>query len=138
VCGLPHRGVAYAQVRPDGPHNDLTRVKADPDLNRDALGATYLLSVSLDSLLHPQGGVTAADGVIFLREGRAEERHDPVSHHLVHHALVAVDGFHHPFQHGIEEFARFLWVAVRKQLHRTFQVGEEHGDLLALALQRAL
>jgi hypothetical protein len=49
-----------------------------------------------------------------------------------------VDRLHHAFEHGIEELPRLLGVAVRQQLHRALEVGEEHGDLLALALEGAL
>ena len=70
-----------------------------------------------------------------MRDRGAEQRHDPVPHDLVHRALVVVDGLHHLLQDGIEEPAGFLGVAVRQQLHRALDVGEEHGDLLALALE---
>jgi hypothetical protein len=49
------------------------------------------------------GGAARADGVIFVRERRAEQRHDAVAHHLVHRAFVAMHGFHHPLEDGIEE-----------------------------------
>ena len=39
---------------------------------------------------------------------------------------------------GIEQLARLLGIAVGEQLHRALEVGEEHGHLLALALQRGL
>ena len=74
--------------------------------------------------------------MVLVGERGAEERHDPVAHDLVDGALVAVDGFHHALEHGVEELARLLGIAVGEQLHRALQVGEEHGDLLALALQR--
>jgi hypothetical protein len=45
---------------------------------------------------------------------------------------------HHVLEDGIEELARLLGIAVREQLHRSSEVGEEHRDLLALALQRGL
>ena len=73
--------------------------------------------------------------MILMGERRAEERHDPVAHDLVHGALVAVDGLHHAFEHGVEELLRILGVAVGKQLHRALDIGEQHGDLLALTLE---
>ena len=76
--------------------------------------------------------------MILVGERRAEERHDAVAHHLVHGALVAVDGLHHPLEHGVEELARLLGIAVGEQLHRALEVGEEDGDLLALALEGGL
>ena len=94
------------------------------------------LRVLRDRLLHPERRVARAHRVVLVGERRAEERHDPVAHHLVHRALVAVDGLHHPLEHGVEELARLLGIAVGEQLHRALEVGEEDGDLLALALER--
>jgi len=71
--------------------------------------------------------------VVLVGEGGAEERHDPVAHHLVHRALVVVDRVHHALEHRIEELPRFLGVSVGQKLHRSLEVGEEHGDQLALA-----
>ena len=102
-----------------------------------ALRAAHLLGVPLDRLLHPQRRVAGAHGVVLVGERRAEERHDAVAHHLVDGALVAVDGLHHALEDGIEELARLLGVAVGEQLHRALEVGEEDGDLLALALEGA-
>ena len=76
--------------------------------------------------------------MVLVGEGRAEERHDPVAHHLVDGALVAMHRLHHPLEHRVEELARLLGVAVGQQLHRALEVGEEHGDLLALAFEGAL
>src|SRR5439155_910380 len=56
--------------------------------------------------------------------------------HLVHGAFVAVDGVHHPLEHGVEDLARLLGIAIGQKLHRALEVGEEHGDLLPFAFQR--
>jgi hypothetical protein len=97
-----------------------------------------LLGVPLDGFLHPQRGVAGPHGVILVRQRGAEQGHDAVAHDLIHRALVAVDGLHHPFENRVEELARLLGVPVSEELHRTLEVGEQHGDLLALALQRVL
>ena len=76
--------------------------------------------------------------MILVGQRRAEERHDPVAHDLVHRALVAVDRLHHALEDGVEELARLLGIAVGEQLHRALEVGEEHRDLLALALEGGL
>jgi hypothetical protein len=76
--------------------------------------------------------------VVLVGERRAEERHDPVAHDLVDGALVAVDGLHHPLEDGIESLRRLLGIAVGEELHRALEVGEEHGDLLALAFEGGL
>ncbi len=138
VGGLADGGVVHVQIAADGAHDDLAGVQADADLDGDALRAADLLGVALDRLLHPQRGIAGADRVVLVGERRAEERHDPVAHDLVDGALVAVDGLHHALEHGVEELARLLGIAVGEQLHRALEVGEEHGDLLALALQGGL
>ena len=100
--------------------------------------AEHALGVPLHRLLHPQRRVARAHGVVLVGERRAEQRHDPVAHDLVDGALVAVDGLHHVLEHRVEELARLLGIAVGEQLHRALEVGEEDGDLLALALQGRL
>ena len=75
--------------------------------------------------------------MIFVGKWRTEERHDPVAHHLVHGALVAVDGLHHPFEYGVENLARLLG-NYGEQLHRALEVGEEDRDLLALPREGGL
>ena len=50
--------------------------------------------------------------MVLVREGRAEQRHDAVAHHLIDGALVAVDRLHHAVEHWIEELPGFLRVTV--------------------------
>src|SRR5215813_6166448 len=69
---------------------------------------------------------------------RAEQRHDPITHHLVHRALVPVHRVHHQLEHRVENLSRLLGIAVRDQLHRALEIGKEHRDLLALAFEGAL
>ena len=44
-------------------------------------------------------------------------------------------GLHHESQDRVQQAARILRIAVGEELHRALQVGEQHGHLLALALQ---
>jgi hypothetical protein len=74
--------------------------------------------------------------MIFVGERGAEQRHDPVAHHLVDCPLVAVDGLHHAFEHGIENLPRLFGISIGKQLHRALEIGEEDGDLFAFSLER--
>jgi hypothetical protein len=135
---LADRRVVHVQVAADGADDDLARVEPDPDLHVDAVRAARLRRVALHELLHPERRITGAHGVVLVGERRPEERHDPVAHHLVDGALVAVDGLHHPLQYRVEQLPSFLGIPVGEELHRALQVSEEHGHLLALAFQRAL
>src|SRR4030095_12251971 len=133
--GLPDRRVVHVEVAADGPHHHLARVEPDANLDGNALGAANLVGIVPHRLLHAQGGVAGTHGVILVGEGRAEEGHDAVAHDLVHRAFVVVDGVHHVLEHGIEELARLLGIAIGEQLHGALEVGEEHRHLLTLALE---
>ena len=135
---LADRRVVHVEIAADGAHDDLARVEPDPDLHVHAVRAARLLRVAHHQLLHPQRRIARPHGVVLVGERRAEQRHDPVAHDLVDRALVAVDRFHHVLEHRIEELARLLGIAVGEQFHRALQVGEQHGDLLALAFQGGL
>ncbi len=124
---------------------EIARTTTSPELrptrtcDGHAVGRAGASSVSRRiAALQVDRGVARPHRVVLVGEGRAEQRHDPVAHHLVDGALVAVDGLHHPLEDGIEELARLLGVAVGEQLHRALEVGEEDGDLLALALEGGL
>jgi hypothetical protein len=136
--GLSHRGVIHAQIAADGPHHHLARVEPHADPRRDVVGAHHLARVAFQRFLHAEGGIAGPHRVILVGHRRAEERHDAVAHHLVDRALVAMHGFDHELQHRIEEPLRLLGIAVGEKLQRSPEVGEEYGDLLALAFEGAL
>ena len=128
VRGLSHRGVLDVEVAADGAHDDLAGVDADPDLHVEALPPPDVFGVLRDGALHPQRRVAGAYRVILVGDRRAEQRHDPVAHHLVDGALEAMDGFHQALDDRVEQRARVLGIAVDEELQRSLQVGEEDGD----------
>jgi hypothetical protein len=138
VGRLANRAVVDAEITPNGSHHHLPRVETHPDLRPNAMIAPHLLGVPTDCHLHVERGVACPHCVILVGEGGAEEGHDPVAHHLVHGALVAVDGLHHPFEHRIQKLSGLLRIPVGEQLHRAFQVGEQDGHLLAFPFQGGL
>ena len=101
---LPDGGVVHVEIAADGAHDDLAGVQPHADLDHGRLKPPYVLRVPLHTLLHPQRGVARAHGVILVGQRRAEQRHDPVAHDLVHGALVAVDRLHHQLEDRIEDF----------------------------------
>ena len=110
-------------------------MEPDADLYRHPMGALHLVAVAGHGLLHAQRRVAGAHGMIFMGNGRAEEGHNPIPHHLVDGALVAVHGLDHALQDRVQQLSGLLGIAVGQQLHRSLQVGKQYGDLLALALQ---
>ena len=91
-----------------------------------------VVAVCGDSLLHPKRGVACADRVVFLGNGRAEQRHDPIAQHLGHGALPAAHRLDHILDDLIEERRGLLGVVARQHRHRRGDVGEEDADVLAL------
>ena len=138
VRGLADSRVVHVQIAADGPHDNLAGVEPHSDLKIDTVSATRLVHVSLDRLLHAESRIAGPNSVLLMGERRAEERHDPIAHHLVDRSFVTVHGLHHPLQHGIEQLAGVFGVAVSQQLHGGLQVSEEDGDLLSLALEDGL
>ena len=134
---LPHRRVVHVQIAADGAHHHLAAVQADPDLHRHTLGALHLGGILLHRRLHGEGGVAGPHGVVFVGNGGAEQRHDAIAHDLVDGTLVAMHRGHHAFEHRVEELAGLLGVTVGQQGHGAFEVGKQHGDVLALAFQGA-
>ena len=73
--------------------------------------------------------------MVLVRDRRAEHRHQAVAHPPADRALVAVDGVHHPLHGAVEQALGLLVVAPLDQRRRADHVGEQDGDLLALALE---
>ena len=132
---LPHRRVVHVQIIADRPHDHLTGVQPDPDLHIEPLALAQLLGIAADGVLHAQGGIAGAHGMIFMGQRRPKQGHDAVAHHLIDRPLVAVHRLHHQRQDRVEELTGLLGVAVGQQLHRALEVSEQDGDLLALAFQ---
>jgi hypothetical protein len=76
--------------------------------------------------------------MVLMSERGPKEGHNAIAQRLVHRPLIAVHGFHHPLQHRVEHRSRFLGISVGRQLHRGFQVGKQHRDLLTLSFQGTL
>ena len=76
--------------------------------------------------------------MILMGDGRAEERHAAVSGELIDVALEALDGVAENAEEALHDLRPRLGVEVLCQLQRARHVGEEDGDLLALALDRGV
>ncbi len=136
--GLAHGGVFHLEVASDGSHNNLAGIQPHPRLDPDPVGPEGLLGVVAHRTLESKGRVAASQGVILMGDGRAEERHDSVPHHLGHRSLVSVDGLHHAGDRVLKQGACVFGVPVRQKLHGALEVPEEHRYLLSLALEGGL
>jgi hypothetical protein len=73
--------------------------------------------------------------VVFVGNGRAKQGHNAIAEHLIHRALEAVHGVHHHLDGGIEELLGGFGVETMNEFGRVLEIGKQHRDLLALALQ---
>ena len=73
--------------------------------------------------------------MVFMRDRRPEQREDAIASGLHNVAIVAVDGIDHEFECWIDNRAVVFGVELLHQLHRAFDVGEQSGDRLALAIE---
>ena len=71
------------------------RVESNADLHLHTMRATHLLAVAAQRLLHRQGGIAGAHGVVLMGERGAKERHDAIAHDLVDGAFIAMHRLHH-------------------------------------------
>jgi len=80
-----------------------------------------------------QRRVAGALGVVFMRDRRAEERHDAVTGVLVHRALEAVHAVGENGEEAIKDRVPLFRIELLRQFHRALHVREQHRDLLAFA-----
>jgi hypothetical protein len=132
---VAHGRVLHVRVVADGADDDLARVETDAGVEAQALRAAQLLGVAADGVGEMEGGVTGPAGVILVGHGGAEEGHDPVAGELVHRSLEAVDAVTEDPHEAVHEPVPLLGVEFLLKVHRPLHVGEEDGDLLALAFQ---
>ena len=115
--GLANGRVVHVQVVADGAYHHLARVETDANLHLDAVHTPYLRTVAPHGVLHGQGGVAGAHGVILVGQRRPKQRHNAVAHDLVHRALIAMHGGHEAVQYRVEDVPCFLGITVRQQFH---------------------
>jgi hypothetical protein len=135
---VPLRGVVHAQVVADPPHDDLAGVQPHPHRELEPALAPHVLGERAELARQVQGGRTGALGVVLVGDRSAEECHDAITGVLVDGPLVSVNAAGEDPEQAIEQAMPFLGIDALRELHRAHHVGEEHGDKLALAPERAL
>jgi hypothetical protein len=75
--------------------------------------------------------------VVLVGDRRAEEGHDAVAGELIDRALVAMHGAGEELEAAVHDRVDGLWIEALRERAEPHDIGEEHRDLLALALERA-
>ena len=130
--------VAAHVAAPDRPGDHLARVDPDPDREVEALGAAQLGGVAGDVLEHPQRRVAGAPRMVLVGDRRAEDGHDPVAGEFVDGPLELLDRPGEDREEALHDVAPLLGVVLLREVHRALDVGEQHGDLLALGIERVV
>jgi NAD(P)-dependent dehydrogenase (short-subunit alcohol dehydrogenase family) len=107
---------------------------ADPDL--DAAPAGLLAAELVHELEHVERRGHRAEPVVRPRQGRAEDRHQPVAQHLIHDAAVGADGVEHERVVAVQQLDRLLRRETLGDPGERPDVGEHDAGLDVLAPER--
>ncbi len=108
-------------------------LSSHPNFDRRISRRAQARRIARHLLLHAQRRVQTALSMIFVRDGRAEQREDSVAGGLHDVTVVAMDGVDHQLERRIDDCARLFGIEAFHQIHRALDVGEQSGHGLALA-----
>jgi hypothetical protein len=128
------RGIVGTRVVADRPDDDLAGVQAHAHREVEAAPAAELVAERAQPVAQMQGSETGALSVILVGDRRTEESHDAIAGVLIDGPCVAVHAVVENVEEAIEHLVPFLGTEPLRQVHRVLNVGEQHGDLLVLAL----
>ena len=137
VGGVADRGVVHPEVITDPADDDQPAVETQAQADLDAALLLELLAVSIDRLADRQRRLDRARGMILEGHRGPEQGHQAVTEELVHRALVAVHRLGHQPERVVHELVHGLRIQTLGQARGLDDVAEQHGHLLALALERA-
>jgi len=135
--GRPLRRVVHEAGVPDRAHDDLAAVEAHAHGEVEPTAHAQLVAPAAELLLEVERGIAGALRVILVRDGSTEQRHQAVARVLVHGALEARDPLRHDLEEAVEDAVPVLRIGAPGERERALHVGEQHGQLLALAFERA-
>ena len=135
--GRPLGGVIHAQVVADLADHHRAGMHAHAQAKIETVGEAKAIRKAAEVGLDVEGGAAGAQGMVFVRDGRAEQRHDAVAGVLVDRALVAVHGVAEQREAAVENVMPMLVVNRFRRGGGAAQIGKQYGDGLAFPLQRA-
>src|SRR5260370_5497524 len=105
----------------------------DPDTNRQSRTAALPIALieSPDRVNYRESRARGAFGVVVVRFGPSEVRHDAIAKVLSYKAVEAGDRFGHGAEIVSFDFAPLLRIELRRNLHRADQVTKQNGQMAA-------
>ena len=135
--GVAVSRIVHAEVVADLADHHLAGVEPHAHGEVEASLPTQLAGIAPERLGQMQRRVAGAARMILVGERRAKERHDPVAGELVHRTLESVHPLRKDGEEAVHDPVPLFRIDLRRQLHGTLHVDEEHRHLLALALEGA-
>jgi hypothetical protein len=111
-------------------------VQALPDPERDPVRSELFL-VACQSAADAKRGMHRSLSMILVGDRSPEEGHDAIAEELVDGAFVPVDLGQDQVEGPGHQPMHLLGIEPLRERREARDVGEEHGDLLALSFQRA-
>jgi len=133
---VAERGIVHAQIVADPPDHHLARVEADADVELDAVLDINLLRESAYRIADVQGGEAGSLSVVLVRNRSPKQRHDAVAGERVHRALEPIHAVGGNLEEILDDTKPLFGIEAFGEVHRAFDIGEQDGDVLALAFQR--
>jgi hypothetical protein len=128
-------GVIHPEIVADLAHHDWTRVESDPHLEAALERRRQLAAELTHDALDRERGVRGAPRRVFVRDGRAEQRHHAVAGVLIDRALEAMHLGRDQVETTIDDRVNVLGIAPLGERAEAREVGEEHGHLPPLAFE---
>ena len=135
--GVPESRVIHAEIVADCPDHDLAGVQPHAHREGQLPFSLELLRVPSQLVVEMQCRVTGALRVIFVRDRRAEQRHDSAARILIHGSLEPVYSLGENGEEPVDNLVPFFGIQALGEFHRAFHVGKEHGHEFAFTLQCA-
>ena len=133
---VAERGIVHREVVADPADHHLARVEADADVELDGVPRTHALREGTHRVADVQGREAGWLGVIFMRYRRTEQRHDVIAGELVDRALEPMHAGGGDLEEILDDAKPLSGIEPFGEVHRALDIGEQDGDVLALAFQR--
>jgi hypothetical protein len=134
---VPERRVVHAQIVADASEHHFPGVQSHADGETEPVRDAHRIGIAPQLASQRQRSVAGPLGVILVGDRRAEQGHDPITGVLIDRAFDAVDALGENGEKAVENLVPGFRIHLFGQIHRAFDVGEQHRHLLALAVQRA-
>jgi hypothetical protein len=129
-------GVIHTEIVADATDDHRARVEADAHPDGRPVAGLDLAAEITHRALDAERGVHGAARAVFVRDGRAKQGHDAIAGVLVDRPFEPMDLCRNRLETPVHDLMHILGVAPLGRAREAGDVGEHHGDLAALSLDR--